>query len=248
MTIKKFSLLIFFCISHDLGVEAIDWAVEISLSERCAEKKQGNYHAWNHRQWVLQKAPNLLVFELIKTERFMKKNIADYSCYHHRHFVLMKLFDQQYYDIHSPECFDDLSQLIQKYSNEGGNNISSFKDLKSYLLPNPDRFSDDKVNVHKLRSFLFCVNLVAHDILMIQELKELFGHYEAFDCYKRIIIKFAIDIIELTCKTDYLLTNAMAKPNLLMDNEISHSNLIQLLMSFYDPNSDDKFKLCFFKP
>lgn len=159
----------------------------------------------------------------------------------------MKLFDQQYYDIHTPECYDDLLQLIQKYSNEDETKVATFKDLITYLLPNAEQFYGDNINVHKLRSFVYCLNLVAHDIVMIQELKELFGHYEAFECFKRIIIKFAIEIIELTCKTDYLLINATTKPNLLMDdNEVFQSNLIELLMSFYDPNLDEKFKLCFF--
>lgn len=228
------------------GVEAIDWAVEISLTERCAERKAGNYHAWNHRQWVLQKAPNLLMFELTKTEKFIKKNIADYSCFHHRHFVIMKLYSQQYYDLYNSESTDDIMKLIDIYSQPHDTKVTP-KDLIPFLLP----YCKNNLNDHKLKSFLFCLNCLAHDIILLKELKEVYGNYETFACYKRVIIKFAIEMLEQANKTDYLSVGLNAKPNYLnMDSMESRTPLglpfASLLMSFLDTSSDEKFKTLFF--
>lgn len=219
------------------GGEAIDWAVEISLCERCAERKNGNYHAWNHRQWVLQKAPNLLNYEIVKTERFIRKNIADYSCYHHRHFVLMKLFDQQYFDIHDSENVDELYQFV----NSGDLAIvSNVRELARYLLPNVEI---DKVNVNKLKSFLFSLNLAIYDLRMIEKMLEMHGKYEAFKCYKRIVVEFAIEIMRLANCTDYLKFEIFTKPSAMTGDDAAQSEIVSRLAQQVD---DDEFKRIFF--
>lgn len=218
-----------------LGGEAIDWAVEISLCERCAERKNGNYHAWNHRQWVLQKATNLLNYEIVKTEKFIRKNIADYSCYHHRHFVMTKLFDLQYFDMHD----DEVNELYQFVNSDLADEakINNVNDLATYLLPN---VRTSAVNVNKLKSFLYSLNLVFHDVAMLQELAQLYGKYEAFKFYKRIIVKFAIDIVQLANNTDYLTYELFSKtPSPSMDDEVAQSDIVQRLMNEINLGDED---------
>ena len=198
------------------GGEAIDWTIEVSLCERCAERKNGNYHAWNHRQWVLQKAPEILCYEIIKTEKFIRKNIADYSAYHHRHFVLMKLFDLQHFDIHDTNQHDELYQLVNSRRTQmpfdERNKINNVNDLVLDLLPNlPTPAS--QINRTKLNSFLYLLNLIIHDLKMMNELTELYGRYEAFNCYRRIIIKLALDALRLIYFTDYLSNEHFASKN-----------------------------------
>lgn len=185
------------------GGEAIDWSIEVSLCDRCAERKNGNYHAWNHRQWVLQKAPDLLCYEIIKTEKFIRKNVADYSAYHHRHFVLMKLFDLQYFDIHDTNLNDELYQFVNSRLVPERSKINNVNDLVLNLLPNLP-IAASQINRTKLNSFLYLLNLIIHDLKMLSELTELYGKYEAFNCYRRIIIKLAIDACRLVYNTDYL--------------------------------------------
>lgn len=182
--------------------------MEISLCERCAERKNGNYHAWNHRQWVLQKAPNLLNFEIIKTEKFIRKNIADYSVYHHRHFVLMKLFDLQYFDIHDTNL-NELYQFINCGLLDEDCKINNFNDLALNLLPNLS--SLQSINNNKMKSFLYVLNLAIHDLQMMNELTQLHGKYEAFNCYRRIIIKLAIQICRLVNSSNYLIDENFIK-------------------------------------
>lgn len=204
------------------GGEAIDWTFEVSLCERCAERKNGNYHAWNHRQWVLQKAPNLLSYEITKTEKFIRKNVADYSAYHHRHFVLMKLFDLQYFDIHDTNL-NELYQFVnsrlppsESDDDDDTSKINNVNDLVLNLLPNlptPSASQQRQIYGNKLKSFLYSLNLIVHDLKMMSELTELFGKYEAFNCYRRVIIKLGIDACRLVHGTDYLTNEYFASKN-----------------------------------
>lgn len=219
----------YFKIYYFLGGEAIDWAVEISLCERCAERKNGNYHAWNHRQWALQKAPNLLNYEIVKTEKFIRKNIADFSCYHHRHFVHMKLFDLQYFDIHDMNL-DELYQFVNAELPED-KKVNNMNDLALYILPNIVKL--ELVNATKLKSFLFSLNLIAYDLKMIQELAQLHGKYEAFNCYKRILIKFAIDIVQLVNNSNYLMHERFSNLPSSATLEITHGKLQSAIVEYF---------------
>lgn len=195
----------------------------MSLCERCAERKNGNYHAWNHRQWVLQKAPNLLSYEITKTEKFIRKNVADYSAYHHRHFVLMKLFDLQYFDIHDTNNLTELYQFVNSRlptpsePDDSSSKINNVNDLVLNLLPNlptPSAASQQRqIYGNKLNSFLYSLNLIIHDLKLMNELTELYGKYEAFNCYRRVIIKLGIDACRLVHGTDYLKNEYFASKN-----------------------------------
>lgn len=222
--------------------EAIDWAVEISLCERCAERKNGNYHAWNHRQWVLQKAPNLLSYEIIKTEKFIRKNIADYSVYHHRHFVLTKLFDLQYFDIHDTNL-NELYQFVNCDLPDDAK-INNVNDLALYLLPNVCSSHCQSINSIKLNSLFYFLNLIVHDLRMINDLTDMHGKYEAFNCYRRIIIKSAIDICRLTNSSNYLMNEQFIKNSSakVAHVGIAQSDIVDVLIKQLDLSDERNVK------
>lgn len=179
------------------GVEAIDWNFEISLCERCAEKKSGNYHAWNHRQWVLQKSsPVLLKFELIRTEKFIRKNISDYSCYHHRHFVLARMWETKYYDNED----QDYAELF-KFANELFGKELGTDELMSHLLLAKGALDNEKLN-----SLLYCLNSAAYDLKLCHNLVNDFGCYEAFECYRKITVQYIFEVIQ-SANSNYLDNN-----------------------------------------
>lgn len=68
--------------------------------------------------------------------------------------------------------------------------INNIEDLIKYLIPSAT-FHD----ANKIKSFLYALNRAVYDLKLINDLIRLHGIYEAFTCYKRIDIKFAIDII-----------------------------------------------------
>lgn len=153
--------------------------------------------------------------------------------------MLLKLFDQQYFDIHEAENFEDL----YKFVNVGDFAVNNSRDLARFLLPNVDI---DAVNKNKLKSFLFCLNLAVHDLQLMQELVEMHGNYESFKCYKRVVVKFATEIVQLANDTDYLMHEVNKK--LPATSAIVHEKqpeIIAKLMQQLDDIEDEFLKIFF---
>uniref|UniRef100_A0A182Y3Z0 Uncharacterized protein n=1 Tax=Anopheles stephensi TaxID=30069 RepID=A0A182Y3Z0_ANOST len=191
--------------------DAIDWAFEISLCEKCADKSNTNYHAWCHRQWVLMKAPNLLKYEVYRTEKFIRKHIHDYSCYNHRQFVLTKMFEMCYYDEEDdgseelPEGgrsrrYNALCALIEMLTGGDGGAVPSsptsddttvVDNLLRYLLPAITK--EHELNQLRVRTFLYCLNLAAYDVRLCSELSTLHSVSQALENHRKFMVKFLID-------------------------------------------------------
>lgn len=167
--------------------DAIDWAFEIGLCEKCADRSTTNYHAWCHRQWVLMKAPQLLKFEVYKTEKFIRKHVHDYSCYNHRQFVLTKMYESLYFDEHEG---DDFSELMKYTGSLVNATVENVDELLRWLVPTACK---EALNQLKLRSFLFCLNLAAYDLRFCDDLQRVYGKSQAFDYHRRFMLKFIID-------------------------------------------------------
>lgn len=204
--------------------ESIDWTRELSLCERCASKSLSNYQAWSHRQWVLQKAPFLLQYELATTERFIRKHIGDYSGYNHRQFVLRKMSELNHFE-YSPNAeynFDQYASLINYLAAIGSHDAQAI--ANEYLVQNattphpspqpawkilmeiivPQRDCEQQPNADsdkiKIKSFLYCMNVAAYDLKFIAELNEMFGYREAFECHRKAIVQFLqADILADKC-------------------------------------------------
>lgn len=199
--------------------ESIDWTRELSLCERCASKSLSNYQAWAHRQWVLQKAPFLLQYELQTTERFIRKHIGDYSGYYHRQFVLYQMYELIYFE-HEPsnECnllqysalinllssigstdaetirnllptSTDLQTQPKPIANGDYHHMAAWKKLTKIILPQRDCDNADNDKI-RIKSLLYCLNVAAYDLKFTNELKEMFGYREAFEYHRRAVIRF----------------------------------------------------------
>ncbi|XP_052903542.1 protein prenyltransferase alpha subunit repeat-containing protein 1 [Anopheles moucheti] len=197
------------------STDAIDWAFEISLCEKCADKSNTNYHAWCHRQWVLVQAPDLLKYEVYKTEKFIRKHIHDYSCYNHRQFVLSQIFETCCYD-KEDDGSEDIAETIgdgslqtagrsRKYNAlctliealTGGRAVPSPTDettvnnLLRYLLPAITK--EHELNQHRVQTFLYCLNLAAHDLRLCDELSTLHSASQALENHRKFMVKFLVD-------------------------------------------------------
>lgn len=182
--------------------ESIDWNFELSLCSKCSEKTANNYHSWSHRQWVLEKANNLVKFELSKTEKFIRKHIYDYSCYHHRQFVFKKLLESNYSDTDNDEDEDNLFFELKKFVKnvmEGYDlvQIETPDELLAVLLPNINHIEFGNEMKKKYKSFLYCMNLAICDIKLIEELKYMYGDNMAFEYHRRAVLQFFVE----NCRT-----------------------------------------------
>lgn len=200
--------------------ESNDWSIELGLCERCADKNTSNYHAWSHRQWVLDKASHLLKFEMYKTEKYIRKHVYDYSCYHHRQHVLRTLYDYNYFEpeeVHHKEIVDLTNVILLKHSKA----VTTQAELVSCLLPThqPDRLNDTK-----LRSFLYCINYAASDIKFCEELKFMFGESTAFEAHHRAMVLFIVDTIRHANSTTDMTTDCWQPSSKLIKVEAGAEN------------------------
>ncbi|EDV99637.1 GH12307 [Drosophila grimshawi] len=177
------------------SADAIDWPHEISICERAADRSASNYHAWSHRQWVLQNAPCLLQSEMMRTEKFMRKHISDYSSYHYRQVLLNRAYELCFYgaDESQPQLAS-LRDLLAQYEfncdatdetvNEPG------ESLLQLLLPNLNRSG---ISEQRLRSFLYCCNVAASDMRLCVEQRALYGGRDCFELHRRASLKFIVE-------------------------------------------------------
>ncbi|KAH8387303.1 hypothetical protein KR093_006120 [Drosophila rubida] len=170
------------------SADAIDWPHEISICERAADRCASNYHAWSHRQWVLQNAPCLLQSELMRTEKFIRKHISDYSSYHYRQVLLSRAYELGYHV--ADEQLSSLRDLLAEYQLAADPNVDVDEALLQLLLPNHDRSS---VSAPRLRSFLYCCNVAASDVRLCVEQRALYGQRECFELHRRAVLKFIVE-------------------------------------------------------
>lgn len=165
----------------------------MGLCERCADKSSSNYHAWCHRQWVLQKAPYLLKYEPRLTEKFIRKHIGDYSGYNHRQHMLSKLLETGFYE---PETIDypHLMEYVKSFDLIGP--IETLQELCNLILPNLCVTQSDRVSPiddAKCKTLLYSLNIAAYDLQLCTELTAMYGYREAFECHRRAVLKFIVD-------------------------------------------------------
>uniref|UniRef100_A0A1B0AN92 Protein prenyltransferase alpha subunit repeat-containing protein 1 n=1 Tax=Glossina palpalis gambiensis TaxID=67801 RepID=A0A1B0AN92_9MUSC len=169
------------------SVESIDWHLEIGICERCADRSASNYHAWSHRQWILQNAPSLLSSEIIRSEKFMRKHISDYSSYHYRQLVILYAYRNCYYDTNDLYHLSDLKELLAYYLVA---DVHTPSEILQVMLPGIDNTA---VGEERLNSFLYCCNLAAHDMRLCDDQKNMYGERESFELHRRVCLKFIIE-------------------------------------------------------
>lgn len=178
------------------GGESIDWTIELRLSERCADKSASNYHAWCHRQWVLQKAPQLLQFEARITEKFIRKHIGDYSGYNHRQHVLTQMLATGCHEERQKLLIDDYRSLCDYVQSVCGplapERPQSIDQLLELVLPPARQAEARQCAPYRLITLLYCLNSAAYDLRMCVELTDMYGFREAFNCHRRSALQFIV--------------------------------------------------------
>ncbi|XP_017112938.1 protein prenyltransferase alpha subunit repeat-containing protein 1 [Drosophila elegans] len=176
------------------SADAIDWPNEIGICERAADRCASNYHAWSHRQWILQSGPCLLQSELLRTEKFMRKHISDYSCYHYRQVLLGRAYELNFALPNDSGASGGsswpLASLQLLLANYGLKCEPKAEDLLQVLLPDVDRSA---ISSQRLRSFLYCCNVAASDMRLCVEQRLMYGPRDCFELHRRAALKFIVE-------------------------------------------------------
>lgn len=145
---------------------------------------------------MLQKAPQFLQFEPRITEKFIRKHIGDYSGYHHRQHVLKQMLttgwheDRQKLHIEDYQSLCDYVDVVcgQMWPDDRPHTI----DLLLSLVLLDDGVAYDN-GAHRLITLLYCLNSAAYDLRMCDELTDMFGKREAFECHRRWALQFIVE-------------------------------------------------------
>ncbi|PVD19913.1 hypothetical protein C0Q70_20407 [Pomacea canaliculata] len=92
---------------------------ELSICERAADKYASNYHAWTHREWIVQYCFNsslqVMLAELDRTRTWTLKHVSDHSGFHYRQFLLSNI-SRQAARLHRQYAMSVSSLLEAEYS------------------------------------------------------------------------------------------------------------------------------------
>lgn len=145
--------------------------------------------------------PYLLQYEARITEKFIRKHIGDYSGYNHRQHVLAQILATGCHeDRQRPPSVDDyraLGDYVQRVVVQLSQPPQSVDELLAIVLP-PAATSDTPglsaggSVPYRLITLLYCLNMAAYDLRMCDELTDMYGYREAFNCHRRAALQFIV--------------------------------------------------------
>lgn len=84
---------------------------------------------------------------------------------------------------------NNYSELINFASRVTSKEISTVDQLFNLLLPT----GQSNRNELQTKSFFYCMNIAAQDLDMCNELTNMYGYREAFQCHRRSVLKFIVE-------------------------------------------------------
>ena len=158
---------------------------ELQISQFAAERAKNNYHAWNHRIWLMENflkdlGCSLLLCELEFSFTWISRNVSDHSGYHYRQRILSYIREYR-----AP-----LSYFF-KYDNYVTNllNISSSESILSNLLGYyPTESQKDAYEAY------LCV-LLHEATTVLTELNENFPGHESLWYHRRFVVHSLLTIV-----------------------------------------------------
>lgn len=172
---------------------------ELQTTERFIRKHIGDYSGYYHRQFVLHKMNELKYFEHDPNNDY---NLMQYAALIEYLAGLGCTAAQQLrtqFPSTTTVTMDSNNSPPSTPLNGNGNGGDNGHQTAAWqiLMPiiTPQRDCDFKVDpdVIGIKSFLYCMNVAAYDLKFTDELKEMFGYREAFECHRRAIVRFMAD-------------------------------------------------------
>lgn len=171
---------------------------ELRVSVMAADRYANNYHAWNHRMWVMSHLPQaqeILSEEWIFSEKWVASHVSEHSGYYYREYLLKQIPESLG---HSELCFQFHETLGKFFSPLKNSDLKGMsfkgsplsKSLYSMVLEVVD--TEDLSSVCPIRCeqypHVLCIGLLAYELLLITELIHLYPGHEALWCHRRFVL------------------------------------------------------------
>lgn len=166
---------------------------ELQTTERFIRKHIGDYSGYFHRQFVLFKMSEINYFEY---EPNNEGNLAQYTALLN-YLAGIGSTDAQAIRNQLPTPINDSPTQASKpfVATNGGQQHylePAWKILMKIIMPERDLETDDSDKI-RIQSLMYCLNVAAYDLKFCNELKEMFGYREGFECHRRAVIQFMAD-------------------------------------------------------
>ena len=171
---------------------------ELRVTLMAADRYTNNYHAWNHRMWVMSHLPQAqeyLVDEWTTSEKWVSRHVSEHSGLQYRQYLFKQLVETL---LHTSLCLQLNRSIVQFFlplSSSSFNEVA-FKDtghskhlhsLILGILESKETFSSCPIHIGE-SPFLLHIGLLSAEILLITELIKLYPGHEALWCHRRFIL------------------------------------------------------------
>ncbi|KAE8743827.1 hypothetical protein FOCC_FOCC009537 [Frankliniella occidentalis] len=171
---------------------------ELRVSLMAADRYANNYHAWNHRMWVMSHIPqaqDIFYEEWTSSEMWVSKHVSEHSGLQYREFLLKQV--DQHLD-HTDICLKFHSTLViflsplKHLTSHSESSKGSMLSQRLYLsiidiLDKKEPCSHCPINCSG-NIFILQIAFLAFELLLIKELIHLYPGHEALWCHRRFVL------------------------------------------------------------
>lgn len=171
---------------------------ELRVTLMAADRYANNYHAWNHRMWIMSHLPqaqDLFINEWIFSEEWISKHVSEHSGLQYREY----LFKQSMQNVgHNHFCLK-LRQSLEKFflplkmsqlcslALKESTPLKQLHLLVIDILEKKDFCSSCPIKCES-NPYILQIGFLAYELLLITELISLYPGHEALWCHRRFVL------------------------------------------------------------
>lgn len=181
-----------------------------------ADRYANNYHAWNHRMWIMShipKAEDHFISEWISSEEWVSKHVSEHSGLQYREYLFnhfMQNLGHTHFCLKLRESLEKffLPLKTSDFCSIGLKESTPLKELhgvvinileeKEFYSPCPLKCESNPHILH--------IGILAYELLLVTELIRLYPGHEALWCHRRFVLfslqSFAEEINNYEAKSD----------------------------------------------
>lgn len=224
--------------SIDAATSAQVLEEELRVCLMAADRYANNYHAWNHRMWIMAHFPSAqdsLLEEWSSSEKWISSHISEHSGLQYREYLLKQIIQSSG---HSDLCLKVHQSLLNFFSpivspncgvNESffknNSHTSSLYPLLLEVLDQKAQFDVCPIHCEQSR-FMLHIAILAYEQMFVTELINLYPGHEALWCHRRFVLHSFYSLVKTINADETDIREGVPQPKAqkLSVLEIDHSN------------------------
>lgn len=179
---------------------------ELRVTSMAADRYANNYHAWNHRMWImshLSQAQNRCINEWTSSEEWISKHVSEHSGLQYREYLFKHFMLNVGHTHFCPKLRSSLENffLPLKSSDLYSLALKETTALKQVyllvidLLEQKDFCSSCPIKCES-NPYILHIGFLAYELLLVTELICLYPGHEALWCHRRFVLFSFYSVVE----------------------------------------------------